>query len=672
MKICTFFVVLLIANFLRPQFNFSFKDSIPVSVFGVDLQFPWAGGLNNTQFSDLDFDYDGDLDLLIFDRSSDQIRLFENLGNTYVPYFNASTLFPSDIRYRLFSIDYNQDGKNDLFTYGIGGIKVYKNTGNSSTGLQWSVAKNLLYSDNWGTMLNLYVSSADIPAIVDVDNDGDIDVLTYHIGGEYLQYHKNLSQELYGHSDSLQFELRNECWGGFREDVNSNSVFLNDQTPPCQGGNVPNPEFKPNDQLKAHAGSTVLAFDYDGSGVKDLLLGDVAHPNLILLTNGGATVNSNSLIINQDSNFPSNSIQANIQLFPASFWLDVDFDGNKDLLVAPNAKNVSENEKSVLMYKNTGTNSANNFVFQTKAFLQEDMIEHGTGSIPVFCDIDNDGLIDMFVANFYAYKPTLLKESRIAYYKNTGTNTQPFFTLVDSDFLNLASSLYGLRIIPSFGDLNGDGKKDMILGFENGTIGFFKNTSVGSSISFASPVLNLNDANGSLISAGQYACPQLVDLNKDGVLDLVLGKKTGEILYYRNTSGTSFNFILENSQLGMIDVATDTPDGYAVPHFFEYSDSLFLLVGCADGKLRYYKNISDSLNQGQSFQQLSDDYLAISREIGAYSAPFVLDMDSDGNLDLFIGQDAGGIFHLENGENGGVGLFEDGKENDMLIIPNPF
>ncbi|MFM8241484.1 MAG: FG-GAP repeat domain-containing protein, partial [Crocinitomicaceae bacterium] len=322
-------------------------------------------------------------------------------------------------------------------------------------------------------MLNLYVSSSDIPAIVDVDLDGDIDILTYHISGEYLQYHKNLSQELYGHSDSLQFELRNECWGGFREDVNSNSVFLNDQTPPCQGGNVPNPEFKPNDQLKAHAGSTVLAFDYDGSGVMDLLLGDVAHPNLILLTNGGTTVNSNSLIINQDPNFPSNSIQANIQLFPASFWLDVDFDGNKDLLVAPNAKNVSENEKSVLLYKNTGTNSSNNFVFQTKAFLQEDMIEHGTGSIPVFCDIDNDGLTDMFVANFYAYKPTLLKESRIAYYKNTGTITQPFFTLVDSDFLNFASSPYGLRIIPSFGDLDGDGKKDMILGFENGTIGFF-------------------------------------------------------------------------------------------------------------------------------------------------------------------------------------------------------
>ena len=72
-------------------------------------------------------------------------------------------------------------------------IKVYKNIGDASQGLQWQLAKELLYSDYWGGQLNLYVSSSDIPAIVDVDNDGDIDVLTYHIGGERLQYHKNIS-----------------------------------------------------------------------------------------------------------------------------------------------------------------------------------------------------------------------------------------------------------------------------------------------------------------------------------------------------------------------------------------------------------------------------------------------------------------------------------------------
>lgn len=100
---------------------------------------------------------------------------------------------------------------------------------------------------------------------------------------------------------------------------------------------------------------------------------------------------------------------------------------------------------------------------------------------------------------------------------------------------------------------------------------------------------------------------------------------------------------------------------------------MYLMVGAADGKLRFYKNISDSLIAGQSFHQVSDDYLTISREIGAYSAPYVLDIDSDGNLDLFTGQDAGGIFHLENGENGGVGLNEESKiDDEIFIIPNPF
>ena len=653
------------------QFNFTYKDSIPVSVFGHQLKFPWAGGLNNAQFSQLDFDFDGDNDLLVFDRSADEIKLFENIGNDYKVYPHATSLFPADIRYRLFAIDYNQDGKNDLFTYGIGGIKVYKNVGNQNDGLQWELTKSLLYSDNWGANLNLYVSSADIPAIVDVDNDGDLDVLTFHISGEYLQYHKNLSQELYGHSDSLQFELKNECWGGFREDVNSSVLFLNDQTPPCQGGNVPNPELKPNAMSKAHSGSTVLAFDYDGSGVKDLVLGDVAQPNLLLLLNDGTSVNSNSLIITQDPNFPSNSIQANLQLFPAAFWLDVDFDGTNDLLVTPNAKNVSENETSCIKYKNSGTNSANNFIFETKAFLQEDMIEHGTGSIPILCDIDNDGLKDLFISNFYAYKPTLSKESRIAYYKNTGTVLQPEFTLIDKDFLNLSSSQYGLRMTPSFGDLDGDGKKDLIIGLENGTIAYFKNTTSGTTITFANPLLNVTDTNGDVITTGQYASPQLFDLNKDGKLDLILGKKTGEIIYYENTGPTPTSFTLSNPFLGSIDVATDTPDGYIVPHFFNYLDTTYLMVGSADGKIGFYQNISDSLGIGEHFQLINSDFLDISRDIGAYSAPFISDVDQDGNLDLFIGQDLGGVFHLENGTNSGVGVNEI-NSNRLQIYPNPF
>ena len=162
-----------------------------------------------------------------------------------------------------------------------------------------------------------------------------------------------------------------------------------------------------------------------------------------------------------------------------------------------------------------------NFVFETKAFLQGDMIDHGTGSIPKFTDIDGDGLLDMFVANFFAYKPVLSKESRIAYYKNTGTMNNPEFTLIDSDFQNLSSLNIGLRMVPSFGDLNGDSKVDMLLGLEDGSLAYFENISTGSSPMFSAPVLNYTDNNGNLIHHGLYAAPQLYDLNNDGLLDLI-------------------------------------------------------------------------------------------------------------------------------------------------------
>lgn len=660
------------------QFSFNFSDSIEVTKNGVPLSLAWSGGLNYSQFSEIDSDYDGDMDLLVFDRSNDQIRLFENRlvnGNRmYVFNPNGHTLFPTDLRYRLAAIDYNQDGKNDLFAYGIGGVKVYKNTGNSTTGLQWTVSKNLLYSDNWGTMLNLYVSSADIPAIVDVDLDGDIDILTYHISGEYLQYHKNLSQETYGHSDSLMFELKNECWGGFREDVNSNSVFLNDQTAPCQGGNVPNPQLKPNETEKAHAGSTVLALDMDGNGVKDLLLGDVAYPSINFLTNGGTTVNSNSLMISANPNFPANSTPVSMQLFPAAFWVDVDFDSKKDLLVAPNAKNVSENETSVLKYKNTMSNTNPNFVFETKAFLQEDMIEHGTGSIPVLTDLDNDGLVDLFVANYFSYKPTLTKESRIAYYKNTGTTNNPVFTFIDNDFLNLSQSGLGLRMVPSFGDLNNDGKKDIILGLENGTVCYLQNTTSGSIPTFSTPITNYQDHVGQTINVGQFATPQLFDLNQDGKLDLIIGKKTGEILYYQN-KGTliSPSFELINSNLGNVDVSTSiSPDGFAVPHFFRNLDTTYLMVGSLEGAIYFYDSIDENLASGTGFRTISSNFLNQDKNIGGYSACAVGDLDNDSNLDLFIGQDLGGLFYLEHDSLSNLSLMNPFFTlPEIHVYPNP-
>jgi uncharacterized protein (DUF2141 family) len=505
----------------------------------------------------------------------------------------------------------------------------------------------------------------------DIEGDGDLDILTYHIGGEFLQYHQNQSQELYGHSDSLIFELKNSCWGGYREDVTTNGVFLFDNSGPCNGSNVPNPELPVGSSPKAHAGSTVLALDYDNSGVLDLILGDVSYTNMILLINGGTVPNSNSDMVSMNTNFPSNTTPVNMQLFPAGFYVDVNFDGKKDLIVTPNANNVSENESSVLFYKNTGANTQPNFVYQTKSFLQNEMIEHGTAASPHIVDLNNDGLLDLVVSNFYAYKATNLKESRLAYYQNTGSLTNPAFTQVDVNFLNLAQSNLGLRLFPTFGDVNGDGKVDMFLGLENGSLAYYQNTTSGSNPSFAAPILNYADQSGTPMSAGQYASPQLFDLNNDGKLDLVLGKKTGELMYYENTgSTTNPAFVLLNNNLGLVDTDSLTPDGYAVPHFFRYLDTTYLMLGAHNGAIHFYDSIDTHLNAGLSFHERSADFLGLKAAIGAYSSCFVTDIDQDGHLDLFVGQDLGGLYRLED-EPGSNLSMTDQDQHTMRVYPNP-
>lgn len=670
---------------LNAQFKFIYNDSIEVIKNGINLKFPWAGGLNNAQFSDIDFDFDGDLDLFVLDRSSDQILLFQNViinnQRSYQFIYNAERFFPTDVRYRSTMVDYNNDGKKDLFTYGIGGIKVYKNVGNTTNGIQWTIAKNLIYSNYFGNNYNLYVSSSDIPAITDVDHDGDIDILTFEMGGEHLQYHKNMSMELYGNSDSLVYVLKNQCWGKFSEDINSSAVTLNDSSQICTNGNIPNAELelnntplliiKPEEYQPKHAGSSVLALDIDNSSTMDLILGDVSFPNLNLLMNGGSTPNSNSAMISNDSSFPSNSIPANIQVFPASFYLDVDFDGKKDIIAAPNSKSTFQNEDGITFYKNTGSTNLPVFTFQENGFLQNQMIEHGTGAIPVFTDIDNDGLEDLFVSNFYRYKPTLARESTIAYYKNTGTSSTPKFTFITDDFLSLSTANYGQRLVPTFGDLDNDGDKDLLIGLENGTLVYYQNNGTSSVFQFSTPQQNYTDHIGNTINTIQFAAPQLIDLTEDGLLDLIIGKKNGTIAFYENTGSTSIpSFELKNNLLGAVNVSIGNQDCFAIPHFFEFKDTLHLFVGNSLGEFYHFNNIESNLSAQDSFNRITNDYFPITKN--AYSSYWANDLDNDGELNVFVGQDLGGLFHFENDSLSTLSISDIEIVPNILIYPNPF
>ncbi|MCR9174189.1 MAG: T9SS type A sorting domain-containing protein [bacterium] len=670
--------LLLLPIFGQAQFNFQYNDAIPVIRSGDTLKNPWAGGLNYIQLSDFDFDQDGDMDLFCFDRSSNNVRVFTKEWdgtNFYYDYvLNAEDLFPSDLRYRAQLVDFDQDGRKDLFTWGLGGgLKVYRNVSDQVNGLQWTLFQNVVESDYaLNGVQPLFISTDDLPGLVDVDEDGDMDILTSDAAGLRLEYHKNQSMELYGIPDSLIFVQKNECWGKFTEGVTNFTINLNDPNPPCVNGNIANPERsgKYTSPKKMHAGTSILCLDIDSSGVKDIIMGDAAFSGLTLLINGGSAVNTDSPMTSLDDTFPIYSTPVKCQNFPGAFYVDVDFDQKRDLIASPNTEVNALDRESVIYYQNIGTDDVPVFTPISDNFLQSEMIEHGTGSIPVFMDYNGDGLEDLLVANFYNYKPVGDKESLIALYHNVGTPTAPAFQFIDMDVFNLGQQNFGLRSVPGFGDIDNDGDKDLLLGLEDGSIVFYENLATGTTPIWGNPVMNFEDNQGAPISVNAFAHPQLFDLNDDGLLDLLIGNRVGHIAYFENI-GTANNpsFELYNATLGEVDILPGNQSSNAAIHFFRENGETHLFCGSFDGNLVYYNSIDGNLNPGDSFNLVSDTYQGI--DVGKHSAVYSLDLDMDGNRNLFLGQDLGGLYHYDMAFDTTATLSEQTTTALVSLYPNP-
>jgi len=653
------------------------------------LLFPWTGGMNSCQFSAIDLNFDGIKDLFVFDKIGNRIMTFINSGtaNTVSYTFAAeyAVQFPR-LQSWVQLIDYNNDGKEDIFSYSNGGIKVHKNT--STTSLVFKLVKDPILSSYHAMYTNLFCLSEDFPAIADFDNDGDIDILNFWVLGKFVNYHKNLSIEKFGTSDSLDFVLTDESWGCIAESEASNVLQLDT----CFVGSKA--LINKNSSSSKHSGSTLLGIDLNGDGLKDLLIGDVDYANLIRLTNGGSL--DTAYITAQDTNFPSNTNKVNLPSFPSAHYLDINNDSKKDLIVSPFDPNLTTAEtfKSSWLYMNTGTTANPVLQFQTEDFLQHEMIDMGTGAYPVLYDYNNDGLIDLFVGNIgYRDSSYLINGilhsvfvSKIALYKNIGTLNLPIFKLMTRDFANI-SSLHLQAVYPGFGDINNDGKAEMIIGNSDGKLFLYINNST-----ISNPDFVLSQTNYQNIDVGDYSTPQLFDLDKDGLLDLLIGERQqlwkdasntiiarkGNLNFFRNT-GTLINpvFNLITDSLGSVDVTNyDISNyGYTTPCFFRTSSGeTRLLVGNDEGKVYYYKNIDNNLTgvftlADTLFYVVNSSKYQINE--GSRSGVAIANIDNDGFPDVFTGNAAGGLCFYK-GSPQSISIAEtEVAGHDFSIYPNP-
>ena len=665
------FRILLIVFFLRGitcdaqlSGQFLYLDQRPlVSVNGKNLVSAWAGGLNSPILNEIDLNGDGVKDLFTFDRVGERISTFINdaIPGLVSYHFDASYIkdFPVMSKW-VRAVDFDCDGDLDLFTYENKAIAVYRNDYSVGTGLVFTLVTSHLtawfgtfYKDVSGSDLN-------VPAFMDIDNDGDIDVLIFANSNNTLEYYRNYYSDSSATSSCNGFNLFYQpyCWGDFQLDGLANFADLNVT---CRG-NLINDDAILEKSTNRHAGSILLGFDQGCDGDYDLLNGDVLGTNLLFLENGGTSALAH--ITAQDTFFPSNSNSVNLANLPSPAYLDVNNDGNKDLIVTP-AANAGEDFFNVLYYENLTNNCTNQFSYVSNRMLVEDMIDVGTSSNSAFVDIDKDGLLDMIVGNeqYYNSNPSL-SVSRLSYFRNTGSLIQPSFSLVTDDWLGL-SSLLQSGLFPAFGDIDADGDLDLLLGNSTGDLIYYQNTAAIGSPS----IFTFVQAPYQGIVGGNNSVPQLIDVDRDGKIDLLLGNRNGKIKYYRNTSSVSVApiFTLITSTFGNVNVTkVGAGAGLSVPLLYDVNGVYELLVGSESGYIYQYGNIDGNLSG--TFLLIDTNFQHIYEPKSVSIARG--DIDGDGKFDLLTGNRSGGLRLYTQSVFTSLNSYNK-QLDEIKIFPNP-
>lgn len=642
----------LVGKTLFSQYAFEVKEGPLVRVSGFDLLHGFMGGLNSPQFSEMDLNRDGNKDLVIFDRADFKIYTFlRSQKNQYVYAPQYETQLPAGKNIYVLR-DMNADGLEDVFTTSDGGdLLIYRNiTGLEDTRLRFDSVGPWYYrnqyDDNFPILYNpLSFSNAntDLLGIEDIDGDGDIDIVNYDQFNLTYMMFKDVRSEKKWDKDTFEFQNMDYCFGYFWEGFDS-EIRLNtcpfDLSFPLK--------LKP----RHVGGASCWFFDEDGDGDMEMYLANLDFKRITRLVNGKSDYNrSYDTMISVDSTFLEGK-PFDAFVFPAGYMIDVDNDGLKDMVIAPNSAFETKERNQIMYYKNHGTKNGADFRLNRSNFIIEQMLDLGGNSSPGLIDIDSDGDLDLLVLNNGDYDETLGLSDRLSLFENVGDKQNPVFQLANTDFLGLSdSALVGSTL--SIGDVDNDNKPDILIGTLSGQLFWFKKEMNRWSCKSSQLVKYAKNAGES-----SWA-PAVIDYNKDGISDLLIGFYNGNVALFKGTSSTDIptyewisskawgmkanEWLLQNSEPSFSSY------GYAAPTVadIDLDGSPEILIGGYENTLRIYHieghEPSDSLiaNDNILFRVFDGD--TNSLRIGGRIRPCVGNLVGDSIPELILGNLRGGL-----------------------------
>ncbi|MCB0566808.1 MAG: T9SS type A sorting domain-containing protein, partial [Phaeodactylibacter sp.] len=322
---------------------------------------------------------------------------------------------------------------------------------------------------------------------------------------------------------------------------------------------------------------------------------------------------------------------------------------------------------------NTNTTEEPVFEFRQQDVLVEDMVDLGSGAYPAFVDYNADGLLDLVVGNTGFWQPGGQRDSRLFLYENIGTGSSPAYELVDANYLNLNLFDDNYSFAPAFGDLDNDGDLDILVGEIYGQLFYAENTAgPGNPLAYGPWQYGYMG-----INIGQLSVPFIADLNRDGLQDLIVGERTGNINYFQNTGTATTPMFNPNpdeapNTPGLGNIRTSVPGsitGYSAPLVLDQQGSYVLVAGTEVGQIEFYNGIEGNVTG--AFNLVTETMGEI--RVGRRTRPAIADIDNDGFLEMIVGNERGGLsgFQTPLRLDSTSPTREVGLEQAVRVFPNP-